>query len=896
MIEINKQGNAIRIDFTDNDKYLFNGTMEVAPNELMLVVDESDMITFKRTTNGDVLFSQAVNNIKISGSAVTKDNVIEQFATIGYSQSGGGGGEAGAVTSVNGQTGEVVLTASSLNAYTKTQTDDLINGVRTIANDANNKADAVTSRVQNVETSLGNKQDTLVSGVNIKTVNGQSIVGEGDVVIEGTDSYTKTESDAKYATAESLNTLNGTVSELGTTVEATNTELAKTKTDVTNLTSKVNEDSGKIASLDTEMDNKANSADVPTNTQFNSLAGEVANKADKTSVYTKQEVDDKVASKQDTLTAGNGITITKSETKTIISSTSPTVQAGEVGTADNYIYSAGSGNKNVISQIETNSDVDDTLKNPNYVPIKVTGWNGQGATGASTRILGATGERAGVMSAADKTKLDGIDMTTKQDKLTSGENIKTINGESILGSGNLVIQSGASNWDDIQGKPQFARVATSGDYNDLINKPTIPDVSGLATKEEIADMETKSNAAATYATKQEMAGKQDALVSGTNIKTINGNSILGEGNIEITGGGSSNKTWYFSGATEFLTGASVNAGLSVIGGTISYDQVSVGDIVILDNDYYFTVLNKFVDTSGNHISILPIYNAVTNDSNVLGYVIDLQSTASADVQINKATIATPVTFTATANKNIRVETNTDGAISLSGFTGYNTAKPGDVVHITYSNYNWNLVVTGRYKDNTGTHLVLSGLGVKFTSYRIDSRNQMYSYVPFDQSADKAIVIGRGAVSNGGTKYEVAIGVGATTNGTNAVAVGAYGASANANATAVGSSTDANEDGSTVIGSSLKANKQDGSTPEKVLVGYYDTANSTSIPVLAYNETDGARIKSGSSLKKIATDDQLPSSADITKLQSLPNFVTLTQSEYDALETKDANTVYLIKEA
>ena len=572
MIEINKQGNAIRIDFTDNDKYLFNGTMEVASNELMLVVDESNMITFKRTTNGDVLFSQSVNNIKIAGSAVTKDNVIEQFATIGYSQSGGGGGESGAVTSVNGQTGEVVLTASSLNAYTKTQTDDLVNGVRTIANDANNKADAVTSRVQNVETSLGNKQDTLVSGVNIKTVNGQSIVGEGDVVIEGTDSYTKTESDAKYATAESLNTLNGTVSELGTTVEATNTELAKTQTDVTNLTSKVNEDSQKIASLDTEMDNKANSADVPTNTQFNNLAGEVANKADKTSVYTKQEVDDKVASKQDALTAGNGITITKSENKTIISSTSPTVQAGEVGTADNYIYSAGSGNKNVISQIETNSDVDDTLKNPNYVPIKVTGWNGQGATGASTRILGATSERAGAMSAADKTKLDGIDMTTKQDKLTSGENIKTINGESILGSGNLVIggvdaytkseadekfatktqvteltsdvrtlqtdkqdklvsginiktingdsilgngnlviQSGASNWDDIQGKPQFARVATSGDYNDLINKPAIPDVSGLATKEEIADMETKSNAAATYATKSEIPSLEGYL-------------------------------------------------------------------------------------------------------------------------------------------------------------------------------------------------------------------------------------------------------------------------------------------------------------------------------------------------------------------------------------------------
>ena len=195
------------------------------------------------------------------------------------------------------------------------------------------------------------------------------------------------------------------------------------------------------------------------------------------------------------------------------------------------------------------------------------------------------------------TKADASALSSKQDTLVSGTNIKTINGDSILGSGNLVIQSGASNWDDIQGKPQFAEVATSGDYNDLINKPTIPDVSGLATKEEIADMETKSNAAATYATKQEIpslegyltetvasetyatkqelgnkldtatynsekagfetkenaaatyqvkgdyatkqeiAGKQDTLVSGTNIKTINGNSVLGAGDITIQAGG-----------------------------------------------------------------------------------------------------------------------------------------------------------------------------------------------------------------------------------------------------------------------------------------------------------------------------------------------------------------------
>lgn len=37
--------------------------------------------------------------------------------------------------------------------------------------------------------------------------------------------------------------------------------------------------------------------------------------------------------------------------------------------------------------------------------------------------------------------------------------------------------------------------------------------------------------------KTELANKQDELISGTNIKTINNQSILGAGNIDIQGGG-----------------------------------------------------------------------------------------------------------------------------------------------------------------------------------------------------------------------------------------------------------------------------------------------------------------------------------------------------------------------
>lgn len=38
-------------------------------------------------------------------------------------------------------------------------------------------------------------------------------------------------------------------------------------------------------------------------------------------------------------------------------------------------------------------------------------------------------------------------------------------------------------WSKVQNKPDFATVATSGDYNDLSNKPSIPSVEGLVSKE-----------------------------------------------------------------------------------------------------------------------------------------------------------------------------------------------------------------------------------------------------------------------------------------------------------------------------------------------------------------------------------------------------------------------------
>jgi len=109
----------------------------------------------------------------------------------------------------------------------------------------------------------------------------------------------------------------------------------------------------------------------------------------------------------------------------------------------------------------------------------------------------------------------------------------------------------------------LATVATTGNYNDLSNKPTIPVVNnstitltqggstmGSFTLNQAGDATIALNGESGGATwglitgtlsdqtdlDAAFAAKQDTLVSGTNIKTVNGNSLLGSGDIEISGG------------------------------------------------------------------------------------------------------------------------------------------------------------------------------------------------------------------------------------------------------------------------------------------------------------------------------------------------------------------------
>ena len=53
------------------------------------------------------------------------------------------------------------------------------------ADRANDAADAATEAIADLDTKLATKQDTLVSGVNIKTINNLSLLGSGNITIQG---------------------------------------------------------------------------------------------------------------------------------------------------------------------------------------------------------------------------------------------------------------------------------------------------------------------------------------------------------------------------------------------------------------------------------------------------------------------------------------------------------------------------------------------------------------------------------------------------------------------------------------------------------------------------------------------------------------------------------------
>lgn len=83
MINLTSSGGTITFAFYNNSGYLQNGTIEVPVNSLSLVIDESDMVTFKKANSNDVFVSALASDFGMTKAQLIsfyKDNMVENIS------------------------------------------------------------------------------------------------------------------------------------------------------------------------------------------------------------------------------------------------------------------------------------------------------------------------------------------------------------------------------------------------------------------------------------------------------------------------------------------------------------------------------------------------------------------------------------------------------------------------------------------------------------------------------------------------------------------------------------------------------------------------------------------------------------------------------------------------
>ena len=138
---------------------------------------DKETISLKNSNNEIVTFTsdkKLDNYVTVSGFDEAIENLETQFSNFYTKQE---------------IDDDSLVVASALNDLEESKADkddltNLINNVYTKEEIDNNHL-VISSSLNDLNTRLNTKQDTLVSGINIKTINNQSILGSGNITLEG---------------------------------------------------------------------------------------------------------------------------------------------------------------------------------------------------------------------------------------------------------------------------------------------------------------------------------------------------------------------------------------------------------------------------------------------------------------------------------------------------------------------------------------------------------------------------------------------------------------------------------------------------------------------------------------------------------------------------------------
>ena len=172
---------------------------------------------------------------------------------------------------------------------------------------------------------------------------------------------------------------------------------------------------------------------------------------------------------------------------------------------------------------------------------------------------------------------------------TAIQEVKTINGQSIVGSGNITIEGGSGG-----GNANIVEL-TQSEYDNIT-----PDADTIYVISDAPAVDSSD-----FATKTELNNKQDTLVSGENIKTINGNSILGSGDIVIEGGngGGEHPIYYLFKETSSAGGVSHLTHNKEIRSKVIANASSEEYPILILKDWYNDTISNNVYVKDNYVEI-----------------------------------------------------------------------------------------------------------------------------------------------------------------------------------------------------------------------------------------------------------------------------------------------------
>ena len=555
MLQISKQGNSIVVEGLNHYFYPYNGTLEVPCNSVITVVDEGDIVLFRSASNYDVLFSAKIDEITINGQSVTKDNVGEVFGALSNVSSGGGG-------------------------LTPEQEEKLNNAVQISDYNADKASQITIDEAQNTEI---NKLKGDIEGK-------QDIIQDLNAIREGADlgkTALQEETDPIW-TAEKGNYY--TKSEVDTSLEskANKSEIPTVPTNVSAFTN----DAGYLTehqSLDnyytksevnTSLESKANKSEIPTVptnvSAFTNDAGYLTEHQSLDNYYTKTESDGKYATQ---VVVNEEIAARISDIREVKATLESKADKSEIPSLNGYATEQWVGEQGYLTEHQPLKTINgETIVgngNINITQLEIShGISNYSGLRVITVYCSDRGIKLPSFNSFKFYKKDGtivskyldydkafggyklydedfddfivywaeltIDKGSSsfnyyinpspfadmiQPKLTSGTDIKTINGESILGSGDIVISGGGEETDPVW---------TAEKVNYYTKTEVNTSLETKANKTEIPTVPTNVSA---------FTNDAGYLTEHQTLKTINGETIVGEGNITISGGEETDPVW-----------------------------------------------------------------------------------------------------------------------------------------------------------------------------------------------------------------------------------------------------------------------------------------------------------------------------------------------------------------